>query len=146
MALSKAETRQAIAALSKELGVDAPANLEQIDKLDLLQPILEALQIRKADAAGDGAADDGDGSTDDGATATGGVGGPPPPPTDVEPPAPKTMKVATTYVVAEGKTVTTKRGVIGALEHVWPADFAGGQKDLDHWVSHESVIKTDHFE
>lgn len=147
MALSKAETRQAILTLSKELGVEAPANLEQIDKLDLLQPILEALQEKKAEAdeaskEGQSSGDGADGSSADAA----GVGAPPPPPTIPEPAAPPKKLVATTYVVNEGKVVTTKRGAIGALEHVWPKDFAGGQRDLDHWVAHEFVTKTDHYE
>jgi hypothetical protein len=142
MALSKAEARQAIASLAKELGGDAPANLEQIDTLDLLQPSLEGLQAKKAEADGDGA----QGAGDEGGEGSGaGIGAPPPPPTDVDPPAPK-KKVATSYVVEIGKMVTTKRGTIGALEHVWPTDFAGGQRDLDHWVTHGFVTKTDHFE
>lgn len=139
--MSKAEMRQAILALSKELGVEAPANLEQIDKVDLLQPILDALQQQKLAAAttdDDGAND----STGSGPTGPG-VGAPPPPPTLEEIPEEKPV-IATTYVVAEGKSVTTKRGAIGALEHVWPNDFSGGQKDLDHWVAHGFVTKTDH--
>jgi hypothetical protein len=141
MALSKAETRTAIVNLSKELDVEVPANLEQMDKLELLTPILEALQAQKVDLKNDE-----DGAGGDEASDKPGVGGPPPAPTLPDPPAPKGKVVATTYVVAEGKMVTTKRGNIGALEHVWPKDFAGGQKDLDHWVTHGHVIKTDHSE
>lgn len=137
--MSKAEMRQAILALSKELGIEAPANLEQIDKIDLLQPILEALQAKKAEA------DETDDEAGNGSETAPKVGSPPPPPT-IEEPAPPKKVVATTYVVNEGKMVTTKRGPIGALEHVWPKDFAGGQKDLDHWVAHEYVTKTDHYE
>jgi hypothetical protein len=48
--------------------------------------------------------------------------------------------------VNEGKSVQTKRGLIGALEHVWPLDFGGGQVDLDHWVANGYVTKTDHVE
>jgi hypothetical protein len=144
MALSKAETRDAIATLAKELGEEVPANLAQLDKLELLTPILEALQQKKADLKVD---DDAGGDVDkDGINSTAGVGGPPPPPTLPELPATPTKLVATTYVVALGKQVTTKRGAIGALETVWPKDFAGGQKDLDHWVAHGFVDKTEHFE
>jgi hypothetical protein len=145
MALSKAETRSEILRLAKELDVEAPANLEQIDKLDLLLPILEGLQAKKADADEASGAGTGDGATGAGGAAAE-VGGPPPPPTLPELPAAPKKLVATTYVVNEGKMVTTKRGPIGALEHVWPKDFAGGQRDLDHWVAHGFVTKTDHFE
>lgn len=144
MALSKAETREAIASLAKELGEEVPANLAQLDKLELLTPILEALQQKKADLKDDDEA--GGEDNKDGLTSNAGVGAPPPPPTLPEPPAAPTKHVATTYVVAEGKKVTTKRGDIGALEHVWPRDFAGGQKDLDHWVAHGFVTETKHYE
>lgn len=144
MALSKAETRDAIASLAKELGEEVPANLAQLDKLDLLTPILEALQQKKADLKGD---DEAGGDVDkDGINSNAGVGAPPPPPTLPEPPAAPTKLVAITYEVALGKQVTTKRGDIGALETVWPKDFAGGQKDLDHWVAHGFVIETKHYE
>lgn len=140
MALSKAEAREKIASLSKELGVEAPANLEQIDKLDQLMPLVEELEAKKA-AGAQGQ----DGAKSDAAPPARGVGSPPPPPSEALPPPEKKL-VATSYKVAEGKSVQTKRGLIGALEHVWPTDFNGGQADLDHWVSHEYVIKTDHFE
>lgn len=147
MALSKAETRDAIASLAKELGEEVPANLAQLDKLELLTPILEGLQQKKADLKVDASESDGDDEAGkDGVNSNPGVGAPPPEPTLPEPPAAPTKLVAVTYVVAEGKQVTTKRGAIGALEHVWPKDFAGGQKDLDHWVAHGFVTKTQHFE
>lgn len=139
---SKSEMRQEILALSKELGVEAPANLEQIDKVDLLAPILEALQGQKASAASRDEENDDDDSASD---VVAHIGAPPPPPTLPDPPAEKKL-VAVTYVVSEGKQVTTKRGAIGALEHVWPKDFGGGQSDLDHWVTHGFVTKTEHFE
>jgi hypothetical protein len=144
MALSKAETRAAIATLSKDLGVEPPANLEQLDKLETLTPLLEALQAQAAGKKSDDPIVSGVAASSGVTTETPGIGAPPPPPSEIEPAAPKKV-VATTYVVNEGKMVTTKRGTIGALEHVWPDDFGGGQRDLDHWVTHSYVTKTDHF-
>lgn len=147
---SKAETRAAIVALSSELGKEPPAGLEQIDKMDQLEPLLKALEAEKASKASTPPAPTppappaGDGTGGDGVTELSDVGGPPPPPTLEDPEGPKQL-VATTYVVNEGRMVTTKRGAIGALEHVWPTDFRGGQKDLDHWVAHGFVTKTDHY-
>lgn len=145
MALNKAETRTAIVALSKEIGEEVPANLEQLDKLELLTPILESLQAKKAALTPAGAPIKSGDVAPSAETNGVGVGSPPPPPSELEPPAPKKV-VATTYLVNEGKMVTTKRGPIGAFEHVWPTDFSGGQKDMDHWVTHEYVTKTEHFE
>jgi hypothetical protein len=48
MALSKAEARDKIVALSKELDIAAPDNLDQIDKLDQLMPLVEELEAKKA--------------------------------------------------------------------------------------------------
>jgi hypothetical protein len=148
---SKAETRLAIIALARELGEEPPANLEQIDKLDQLVPILEALQARKPGGPPPPPAPDPNvaPSADAppaavGATNTDGAGAPPPP---LTPPAAPTERkvVATTYAVKEGKSVTTKRGEIGALQPVWPQDFRGAQADLDHWVANGYVEKTEHF-
>lgn len=133
---SKVEVRASIVALSKELNLEVPAGLEQVDKIVDLESMLKELEDKKAAFAP---------KTEPTPEAAGGIGGPPPPPSELEPPAPKKV-VATTYVVAEGKKVTTKRGEIGALETVWPKDFDGGQRDLDHWVTHSYVTKTDHFE
>jgi hypothetical protein len=135
MALSKAEARDRIVALSKELEIEAPANLDQIDKLDQLMPLVEDLEAKKAAKA----------PAPPTPPAGPRVGAPPPAPSETAPPPQKKL-VATTYKVNEGKSLQTKRGLIGALEHVWPTDFGGGQADLDHWVTHEYVTKTEHFE
>jgi hypothetical protein len=137
---SKVETRASIVSLSKELNLEVPADLEQIDKLVDLESMLKSLEDKKAALAPLAT-----GTTPAVGSEVGGIGAPPPPPSELEPPAPKKV-VATTYLVNEGKSVTTKRGVIGALEHVWPKDFDGGQRDLDHWVTHSYVTKTDHYE
>lgn len=137
---SKSETRAAIINLSKELGKELPAGLDQIDKLDQLQPLLDALEAEKLGRANSSVGDDGVTSS---IVAGAGVGGPPPAPTETEQQEELPI-IATTYAVNEGKQVTTKRGAIGALEQLWPSDFAGGQKDLDHWVSNGFVTKTDH--
>jgi hypothetical protein len=129
---SKVENRATIIALSAELGIAPPENLEQIDKQVDLETIIADLEKKNAEKSGSGA-------------STGaGAGGPPPPPSHAEPPPPKKV-VATTYQVGLGKSVTTKRGQIGALEPVWPSDFRGGQADLDHWVDNGFVTKVDHF-
>lgn len=135
MALSKAEARDKIAALSKELELEPPANLDQIDKLDQLMPLVEELEAKKAAKSPPPLP---------GAPGAGRVGSPPPAPSELQQPEPKAV-VATTYKVNEGKSVQTKRGLIGALEHLFPADFVGGQADLDHWVANDYVTKTEHL-
>jgi hypothetical protein len=137
---SKVENRATIVALCAELGVAAPENLEQIDKQVDLEALIADLEKRKAEKAG-GTGADGVGA---GAVSADGAGGPPPLPTNPGPEAPKKI-VATTYEVNLGKSVTTKRGAMGALQPVWPEDFAGGQKDLDFWVSNGAVKKTEHL-
>lgn len=42
---------------------------------------------------------------------------------------------ATTYLVAEGKMVTTLRGPMGAFQEVYARDFVHGQTDLDELVA-----------
>lgn len=142
---SKVETRASIVSLSKELNLEVPADLEQIDKLVDLEALLKSLEDKKAAlappiitpavtkvAGADGASEEG-------------AGGPPPPPSFGKPDDPKKV-VATTYVINEGKSLQTLRGHIGALEHVWPNDFKGGHEDLDHWVVNGFVTKTEHYE
>jgi hypothetical protein len=138
---SKAETRATILSLAKELDVTVP-DVEQIDKLEPLEALLKELQDKKAALSPQVGTSIAAVPT---AAATPAVGAPPPAPTLAKLPE-KRKVVATTYVVAEGKSVTTLRDEIGALEHIWPSDFGGGQKDLDHWVANGFVTKTDHFE
>jgi hypothetical protein len=57
----------------------------------------------------------------------------------VEPqPAPKTK--AGVFRVADGKSVTTQRGMCHGGDVVRPRDFAGGQKTLDALVSKGTVV------
>ncbi len=46
------------------------------------------------------------------------------------------------YVVAEGKSIVTKRGLIGAFGRVKAEDFANGQQDLDALVASGAVVKS----
>lgn len=144
---SKVENRATIVALSAQLGIAAPENLEQIDKQVDLEALIADLEKKLAEKAGASGA----GGADSEATTVvtppdlSGAGAPPPPFTPTEPESPKKV-VATTYAVKLGKVVTTKRGDIGALEPVWPTDFGGGQEHLDHWVAQGYVTKTEHYE
>ncbi len=137
---SKVDTRASIVALSKELNVEVPADLEQIDKLVDLEAMLKVLEDKKA------ALSPAVGTTPTAAGSGDAPGAPPPPPSFGVPEEAKKNVVAVTYVVKEGKSLQTRRGHIGALEHLWPEDFNGGQADLDHWVANDFVTKTEHFE
>lgn len=46
------------------------------------------------------------------------------------------------YVVAEGRSITTRRGLIAAFSKVTAADFVNGQKDLDELVASGAVVKS----
>lgn len=45
------------------------------------------------------------------------------------------------YVIAEGKSITTKRGIKAGGEVVTVADFAGGENSLKALVKSEHVVK-----
>jgi hypothetical protein len=66
---------------------------------------------------------------------SGAAGGPPP----KRPPKPTVSKAQ--FVVARGKSLTCRRGVIDAGEEIRPADVEGGQKQIEYLVSAGLVVR-----
>lgn len=135
-------------ALSRELGLEVPRT-QGLGNTSLTELVAGLRERRDSKAAAQGGA-----SRPSAAPA-----GAPPPPAAKQPrppvngaddgttggppqkAAPKPAKTRFPYAVAPGKSLTTRRGVLGPGAEIRPADVADGEKQLEHLVGRGYVVK-----
>lgn len=160
---SNRELREGIESLSIELGLSLPDGLQGMNNPRLVET-LEALQVRKAGGSlppadgagqeplplGNAGAPAGDPPPPDSTSTPPDASEPPPvPPAAPPPPAAKTApKVQEAEApkrchVAEGKSVTTLKGQLGAFQSIRAIDLPGGAEQLEQLVKDGFVTRSD---
>ncbi len=151
---SNRELREGIESLSLDLGLSLPDGLQGMNNPRLVET-LEALQARKAGGSPPPAAGAGqetlplasDPLPDANGPAPGVTPAPPsqsvaPPPVGAVPVAPAAL-VGKLHHVAEGKSVTTLKGQLGAFQRIKAHDLPRGSEELEQLVNAGFVTRSD---